>query len=223
MKALFLIPLAAVALSSCSVGVRPRSGRITKTVILAQAEIAFKLSPTVENHIALGMALANYDRHEAAVERYELAAAMKEGGAVAHAHLCVENNILKRWDEAIRNCEKALIFHPDQAVARNGLQFAQKAKALEVELLKDSAPHMNLGMEQYAKGAWAVAAQVWSEVPEKSPHFAMARNNLASAYIMLKDFESARTALNEALRLEPNNNLFLNNVQWLERESKKAD
>lgn len=220
MQALFLIPLAAIVLSSCSIGVRPRSGKIEKTVILAHAEIAFRLSPTVENHIALGMALANFDRHEAAVEQYELAAAMKEGGAIAHSHLCVENNTLKRWDDAIRSCEKALAFRPGHAVARSGLEYARKAKAIEAALLKDSAPQMNLGMQHYSKGAWAMAAEIWSVVPTKSPHFPMARNNMASAHIMMKDFQSARAEIDEALRLDPNNELFRNNAQWLENESK---
>jgi len=207
-------------LASCSLGLRPRSGpqtHIAKVALLANAEIAFTKNPSAENHLALGQALATFGRHESAIERYEEAVAINQGGTAAYSHLCVENNILKKWDEAIANCEKVLSIQPNHAMARNGLRYAQRAKAVEV--LADSPSQINLGMQHYANSDWKMAISTWSQVPETSTYYATAQSNMSSAHIMLKDFAKARKAINEALRLEPNNELFRNNLHWLERES----
>lgn len=185
--------------------------------MLANAEIAFTQSPTAENHIALGQALATFGRHETAIERYEEAVAINQGGTAAYSHLCIENNILKKWDDAIQNCEKVLSIQPNHAMARNGLRYAQRAKAVEV--LVDSPSQINLGMQYYSKSDWKMAIETWNQISEKSSHYATAQSNIASAYILLKDFKNARKAISEALRLEPNNELFRNNLRWLEQES----
>lgn len=217
--------LLTLVLASCSVGLRPRSGpqtHIGKVAVLANAEIAFSQSPSAENHIALGQALASFGRHETAIERYEQALAISQGGNAAYSHLCLENNILRRWDEAIRNCEKTLSLQPNHAVARNGLRYALRAKAVEAEISKNGSNQINVGMQHYSKNDWKTAIEAWSEITDSSPYFAMARSNIASAYIMLKDFPKARDAIQQALKLEPNNELFRNNAQWLERASAEA-
>lgn len=224
MKTLFFLICIALAFSTaCSVGLRPRSGpqtHIGKVAMLANAEIAFAQSPTAENHILLGQALASFGRHDTAIERYEQAVAINKGGSAAYSHLCIENNILRKWDEAIRNCETALSIEPKHdALARNGLRYAQRAKAVEEELTKDSSGQINLGMQHYSKNDWKTAIEIWGQVSENSPYFATARSNMASAYIMLKDFPNARAAINQAIQLEPGNPLFQNNVTWLERAS----
>lgn len=189
-----------------------------KVAELARAEIEFARSPSWENHIALGLALANLGRREGAIEHYERAVELSPLATEAFGYLCMEHNLLRDWDKAIQNCEKALSSAPPFTLASNALQYAKRAKAVEAVVAKEGSAQINLGLLYYSKGAWQSALEVWSQVSASSPYFAMARSNMASAYIMLKDFRSARTVIDEALLLEPENTLFRNNAEWLERE-----
>lgn len=192
--------------------------RVAKIAELLRAESDFGSSASAENHISLGLALASMGRHAEAIEHYERAEAMSSVVTVATGHLCMENAILRKWDEAIRNCARALSSVPPYPLAKNTLQYAKRAKEVEGSVVGNSSRQINLGLEYYASGDWVRAIETWRQISNSSPYFATSRSNMGSVYIMMKDFRSARTVIDEALRLEPDNELFRNNSQWLEKE-----
>jgi cytochrome c-type biogenesis protein CcmH/NrfG len=49
----------------------------------------------------------------------------------------------------------------------------------------------------------------------------VAQNDIASIYIVQKKFDLAQKALDNALRIDPENQLYKNNLEWLRSEMKR--
>ncbi len=218
MKQLWLIPL--LMLTGCANSVRLLPTLAEKLKFWTFAEKKVEETPTAENHVLLGIAEEALGHHEAAIKHFEAASALNPSAAVADLHLCMENNVLGRWAEAIRRCERVLASEPDHALAKNGLRFAQRGVSSSMD---DGLGQINLGMESYSKNDWPRAISVWEKISKKSPFYAMSRSNIASAYILQKKFGPARKAIDESLKIEPNNELFKNNLNWLNQEVAKKN
>jgi tetratricopeptide (TPR) repeat protein len=208
---LLLLVLFGAILSACSVGLRPRDRWVERTVRLAQAELAFSANPSTENLRAVGDALSEYSRHESVIDRFERDRTVEKGGIPAFRYLCLENSSARKWDEAISTCEKAAVGEPpSESLAKYTLQYAQTAKGADL---------IDLGMKYYSEKNWAKSIEVWNSITPSNPYYATSRSNVASAYIMTKEFKKADALLREALKIDPKNERVLNNIQWLKRES----
>jgi len=192
-----------------------------------------KTQPSYSNYINLGLELARAGRNSEALQAYKRATEVNPSAPLAWNNMCVELNGQKKFAEAIEHCEKALALDPKFQLARNNLEFAKSKRAEQAkELTKKKADMesqksvtsqqwMNLGMELYNAREFQDSISVWTKIPKKDPLYGLAKNNIASSYIILKDLKKAETALNEALKLDPNNRTFVNNRAWLEDEKKK--
>jgi tetratricopeptide (TPR) repeat protein len=187
-------------------------------------------SPSYENYIALGLELANRNRHPEAIVAYEKAVQINPKASIAYNNICAAFNAQTRFADAIESCEKALALEPNFALAKNNLQYAKEkftvfrneVMAKKPELLKNaktSEDHLNIGMQLFLARDLVTANQVWNKIPSSDPFYPAALNNLASSYILEGKFDDAEKSLNKALSLQPGNQLFSNNKRWL--ESKK--
>lgn len=184
-------------------------------------------SPNFENFIALGLVMSNANRHDEALAAFKRAAEISPKAALAFNNICSTYNALGSWVLAIENCEKALQLQPGYALASGNLANALSIKAAQqvriAELEKnirdgkeEDKNRVDLGMIYYTRGDYERATTVWKVITEKSDQFAVSQNNLASAYILMKKYDLAKTYLDKALEKDPTNQLYINNRAWLQ-------
>jgi Flp pilus assembly protein TadD len=87
---------------------------------------------------------------------------------------------------------------------------------------------IDLGLDFYNINEFTTAADLWRKIKKNDPTdagnnlFAKAQNNLATVYIILKDFTAAEKHIERALEVQPKNQLFLNNKKWLNDSRSKS-
>lgn len=194
-------------------------------IALAQSQV--QKTPSFDNYTALGMAYTNTGRFGEALAAFQKSVSINPKSPIAYNNICYAYNSLHKWNLGIENCQKALQIEPNFVLAKNNLAFAQKSKSFHEARVADlkksiqsgkdvDKSRIELGLEHYTDGDYEAAVDVWKKIPKDSGLFATAQNDLASAYIITKKFDLAKTHLDRALELEPKNQLFLNNRQWLQ-------
>lgn len=194
---------------------------------IAVAQNQVQKTPSFDNYTALGMAYTNTGRFGEALAAFQKTVSINPKSPIAYNNVCYAYNSLKKWNLGIENCQKAVQLEPNFALAKNNLSFAQKSKSFHEARIVDLKRNIKsgkdvdknlieLGLEHYTDGDYDSAVEVWKKVPKESSLFATAQNDLASAYIITKKFDLAKTHLDRALEMEPKNQLFLNNRQWLQ-------
>lgn len=222
--------------SSCTRRVKENLPPQTPAEAIASAEAIAKAVPSFDTWISLGLLYSNAGMSQKALEEFKRAATANPKSAVAHNNVCSEYIALKQLDLAIASCQEALTLDPTLQIAQNNLSRANLEKAGQAEqtaALEQAAnssdenvstpARINLGLEYYRRGENERAIKIWEKIGVKNPHYAMAQNNIASAAIQLKQFAQARRALDHALKIEPQNPLFLNNEKWLATSMKAAE
>lgn len=225
-----VLTLGFLGLSSCkkSANEPPKTG-------VAAAEANLKATPSFENHIALGLELANAGDTARALEMYQKAREMNPKSPLAWNNICATYNSLGKPAEALSYCEKAVELEPNFALAQNNLAWtrgavkgaanpvpiAERKKQLLAKAGATGSEYLALGFEFYNAKDHASAIELWSKVKASDAEYAKAQNNIATSNIILGHLDKAERALNIALGIEPKNQLFINNRTWLE-QTKKA-
>ncbi len=193
-------------------------------------ESAVAGAPTFENLIELGYQYGLVGRGDEAMAMYNRAIEVNPKSAIGWNNLCAQFNAKNMFAEAVEACEKAAGIDPKYELAQNNLNLAriklaeQKKQVLEKNANWASRNNLsgedliNIGMDYYTIRDLTTANKVWSRVKKGDPLYAMAKSNLASLYIRQGRFADAETSISVALKLEPNNQIFLNNKSWLEKE-----
>jgi tetratricopeptide (TPR) repeat protein len=229
---LALVPLA-LGLSSCffDKGSGKPGGEPAPNTVEAWQALVQK-SPSFENYTSLGLAYTNAGRHQEALLTFKKSLEISPNAPLAENNICAAHNALRQWDQAIPHCRRALELQPNHQIAKNNLAHAERQRIDEDQRIVEhkkqiasgkevDANRVNLGNLLYGRGSYEEAISIWKEVPKESSHYAVAQNDVASALIQLKRFDEARKSLQEALRLDPNNGLFKNNLAWLNSEAAK--
>ena len=152
-------------------------------------------------------------------------------------NLCAEHSNRGHYEKAIAYCEQAIEEAKDFQLAKNNLKFALDKKAIQqiyikdlqskIESIKGSARQavlVDLGFEYYKMGQYNEAILVWKKIPKsKDTLYVKTLNNLGSAYIIMKKFDLAKSYLEEASKLVPQNQLIKNNMAWLKTEEASAN
>lgn len=184
-------------------------------------------SPRFENFINLGLEYAKANRHEEAKAAYRRAIDINPGAPVGWNNLCAEYSTEGRFLDAVLSCEKAVSLDPAFQLAANNLKIAREKLAQLQKSLRekkstliqnaagDTRKLLDLGMEFYSAQELLSAIEIWGRIPSSDPSFAAAKNNIASAYALDKNFTEANKAIQEALKREPNIQLFKNNLNWI--------
>jgi len=208
----------------------------TPAEVIATAEAMAAAVPSYDTWIALGLAYSNARMHQKALDEYKRAAVANPKSTIAHNNACSEYIAVGQLDLAIASCKEALALDPTYQLAKNNLERATSGKTGEADKIAaleqavnsadesiSSEARINLGLYYYGLGDDERAVRAWEGVGEKNAHYAVAQSNLASAYIRLKRFDKAKKSLKRALKLDPTNALFLNNLKWLESASKPSN
>ena len=190
-------------------------------------------SPSFETLTAAGFSLSQGKKPELALTYFEKALTFAPKSSVALNNLCAENNNLGRYEKAISYCEQAIAIAADFQLAKNNLKFAQDKKAVQMKLIADlkdksksakgpagQSALVDLGFEYYKMGNYDEAVALWKKIPKSNdPLYVRTLNNLGSAYIIMKKFDLAKSSLEEASKIEPQNQLIKNNMAWLQTEA----
>ncbi|MEQ1665032.1 MAG: tetratricopeptide repeat protein [Bdellovibrionales bacterium] len=208
------------------------------TLSLLQEKI--KTAPSYENFISLGIEYSAINNNLAAISSYETARNINPKAPLAWNNLCAEYNKQNKFAIAQKNCKKAIELEPQFQLAKNNLKFATDSlektkkflaqKKSEITSKKNMAlaELVDLGLGFYNIDEFKTAADLWLKIKKNEPNdvgnnfFAMAQNNLATVYILLKDFSKAEKHLEQALEIQPKNQLFLNNKKWLSDSRKQT-
>ncbi|HRK09127.1 MAG TPA: tetratricopeptide repeat protein [Pseudobdellovibrionaceae bacterium] len=159
--------------------------------------------------------------------KFQAALKLDESSAVAWNNVCSIHNARQQWLLGEATCRKATELNPQFEMANNNLVYAreqytkfEEAAMKRFNALKkskaDDTTRLNIGLEFYKLGAYEKSAQLWSQIPASSTEYARAQNNVATSYIQLKRFADAETALQNALKLAPQDATFLANKKWLD-------
>lgn len=201
---------------------------------LARAEENLKTTPSFENHIAAGLAYANRNMREKALEMYVRAKDMNPNSPLAWNNICAELNAQGRYGEAVIHCRKAVELDGNFVLARNNLAWTesklkqskdgiqQRKKELLAKKDAGGAELLALGFDFYNTQDYSSAAEVWGAVKAGEPEYSKAQNNIATAFILTGQYDKAQHHLSLALTLEPNNQLYKNNQKWLEQKRAEA-
>jgi tetratricopeptide (TPR) repeat protein len=241
-KTLYLFFLGAcLLLASCN---KSKEDQLKTMLGLPQNQAGEKLdpvanaekNPSFDNEIAAGLSLSQAGKSDKALVYFQRALKKNPTSSLANNNVCAEYNALHNWNAAISHCEKALQATPDFQLAKNNLKFArdqQQAQMKVIEALKAKsesskgkerrAALVELGFEYYKMGDYAEAVNIWKKVDKTKDDLSVRTlNNLGSAYILLKHFDLAQSALEEASKMDPNNQLVKNNMVWLKSASAEA-
>lgn len=136
---------------------------------------------------------------------------------------------LGRWDDAIRCAQQALRIDPGHQLARGNLAYAQNAKANGGPPPDQSATpgtlqyFLNLSAEDYRTGKFPECIDDAGKAIQLDPQDAAGYNNKGACYGSLGMFDEEIQAEQEAVRLNPANQLAKNNLDWALQRKKIRD
>jgi len=107
----------------------PQATPVAAATSAADLEALVRTQPTAANRINLSLAYINGGRPAEAIPVLNAVVAEDQGDSVAWNNLCVARTMLKEYDEAITDCNRALSIAPDFQLAANNLHWAQQEQA----------------------------------------------------------------------------------------------
>jgi tetratricopeptide (TPR) repeat protein len=131
---------------------------------------------------------------------------------------------MSQWDSAIAAAREALRLKPNFLQAKNNLDAAIEGKKKQeeslpkLEMTASSQPtpenFLSLSLAYYQDSQFEKSITAARKAIALKPEYAEAYNNICAAENILGHFQEARKAGEEAVRLQPNNQLARNNLRW---------
>jgi len=198
---------------------------------IASLESLVQASPTNDNRVNLSIAYIHGGMAPRAIPILQYVVAEDKSNVVAWNDLCVAHTLQRDYDNAIEECDKALLLSPSFQLARNNRQWAQseKNKSLGVKeggsspVSRNAAFYVDDGLKQYKLGFYDQAIVSWQHALELDPSNALAENNLGTAYMLKKHPEIAIGWFNKAIAVDPTLQIAKNNLAWAHQEQAKAN
>lgn len=200
------------------------------TAALKELSMAVELDPeSAIYYNALGLAFFYKDMLDKAEENFKKAIELNPELSDAHVNLGALYLREKRWDEAIKESQKALanIFYPTPEVAHNNIGWAYYNKGFfstAVEHFKKaieanprySLAYNNLGLTYLRLDKEAEAVKAFKKALSITPNYVEALYNLGLAYIKIKDREKAIESFEEVIRLSPESRFAQSAKEYME-------
>jgi tetratricopeptide (TPR) repeat protein len=141
-------------------------------------------------------------------------------------NLAAAYGALGRWDDAIKSARQALQLAPNNQLAKGNLAYAQKAKdsgAAPSQAPGSLAYFLNLSLADYQAAKFPECIDAAGKAIKLSPNSSQALNNRGACYGSLGMFDEEVRDEQEAVRLDPANQLAKNNLNWALTQKKNRD
>lgn len=182
-------------------------------------------NPTAANLLMLSARYIRLNRPSRAFPYLKALIKKDPGNASAYCDLGVANIMLKNYKQGIDACTKAVQLDPNFQLAKNNLQWGiqEQQKVLvainelntQAEDKKDNAYYTLLGIYYFQVGNYDNAIATWQTGVQKFPvNSIVYYNDIGSAQVIQKQFDTAIINFNKVLSIDPNNQLAKNNITW---------
>jgi tetratricopeptide (TPR) repeat protein len=171
----------------------------------------------------LGLAFYNLHRHADALQEYRKSLDLKSDYSLAYNNLCEVLNIMGRYGDALKNCEKAAALNleaPEMHFNLGNSYYGEHRFKLAAEELRKAiaarpdyaeaiaslcatSESMGLHDEAIAECGRAILLK---------PNFPEAHSNLCRAFVLLKRYGDAISECNKALALNPSSSSARRNL-----------
>jgi tetratricopeptide (TPR) repeat protein len=186
----------------------------------AAAPAAANLSASDQTMLNQSFALYQAGKYDEAIAVGQALVKANPNVASGWNNLSASYAKLGRWDDAIRCAQQALRIEPGHELAKGNLAYAQSAKTGAPGTLQY---FLNLSAEEYRAGKFPECIADAAKAIDLDPQNAAGYNNKGACYGSLGMFAEEIQAEQEAIRLNPANQLAKNNLNWALERKKVRD
>ena len=124
----------------------------------------------------------------------------------------------KRFEELKQLANQTIQIAPNDMKAQEYLKLSNGNSQLEItkesaEAQKTPEQFLNLSLQYYQAGDYQGCIDAANKALELRPNFAAAYNNIGSAYNVMKKYKEGKEAMLKALAIDPNSQLYKNNLK----------
>ncbi len=199
---------------------------------LDSARLLADANPTFDNLLNLGVACIEANAPGQAINPLERALEINPDNAIALNNLGLACTMVRAVDKGIKYCGMALEQDTAFTLAKNNLNWAKsEEKKIQAEIdSMQKEPQENRTIDYFTKlglsysyiGKRAKSNEAYSGILKIDEKNAIAYNNIGCNYIEMKQFDNAKEALQKAIAISPDVQLYKNNLAWAQDEEKKS-
>ncbi|GAB4136708.1 MAG: hypothetical protein Fur0041_11260 [Bacteroidia bacterium] len=177
-----------------------------------------KKNPTPENYIALSLAYYNNSDYLNCAAAAEEAARIKPDYGIAWNNICAAYNKAGEFEKALEAGKKAVALQPNDELSKNNLKEAQTKSELFSKLESDAKAnptypaYITLSLQWYNAGNFSKSLEAAQKATELKPDDPAGWNNVCAAANKLRQWDIAIEAGEKALKIDPNSELYKNNL-----------
>ena len=131
------------------------------------------------------------------------------------------------WESLQTLALETLIYLPNDSTCLKYIE-ASKNKKTKLEIAIETTAeyptaenYITLSLEYYEAGKYLECIESCKEALKLNPNYALAYNNICSAYNELKMYDKAIEACNKAISIQPNYELAINNLKLAKSKKKE--
>jgi tetratricopeptide (TPR) repeat protein len=189
----------------------------TKTKLEKALELV-RQNPTADNYVNLSLIYFDKKQYGQCIEMCKEAIRLNPKYAAAYNNMGTAFNMLGYWDDAKAALKQAMDLQPGFQLAQNNYNVAVKQQAITDSMVSVVTAHptaenyVSISLIYYRQGLFLKSADANKEAIKINPSFAIAYNNLCAVYNNLQMWDDAITAGEKAVQLDPNSQLYKNNL-----------
>ncbi len=169
-----------------------------------------------EAYFKLGYAYYQLRDFETSINYYNQA----NQNSTTVANMALSYYMLGDHGQAMTLLQRALQMDPNNATARNNMPLVKRAFDAKIETMKDTDSqdpdhYFNLGNLLVEQQNYAEALVHFKRAVELNQSYIGAMINAGNCYYMMRDYDNAITAFQEALTIDPNHRVAFRNLSHL--------
>lgn len=167
-------------------------------------------------------------RYEEAITAAKAALAADPNMADAYNNMAVSYLGLRRFNDGIQAARDAIRLKPDSQLAKNNLAWIEREKANAASPAPPAAPPspadtlLNQSLQHSTDGRFKECMDTAAQAAKLDPASSRAFTNVGFCAGNLKLWDEAVKNTQEAIRLDPNNQLAKNNLAWIQQQKAQA-
>ncbi len=197
--------------------------RNRKTLEQRQVEAA-QSGGSAQSYIDLSLTHFNQGRYKECIDACNQALKMDPNNADAYNNICCSYNQMGMWDEALKAAEMSMKLRPGFDVAERNYKNIKDRNERVYKAVDDAKK--NPTAEKYLAVStlffeglsYDNCIKYANEALKLRPNYADAYNNICAANSKLKNWDAAKSACDQALRLNPGMQVARTNLQYIEQQ-----